>query len=380
MLTSDTHTHDWRAPRRALWQEFGPSNSGHHVDVQLEHRRELLQKLMDEPEAFLQHIYRSFNSTATEITYGSKMFIGDCAQTKYTQGHMPSHGFQSTSWTINRITSLLGLSTSSTGVLAHAAYNKTSEMISEQSLESHPCFISRARQRNEKLSPEAQVSEDILKNVASMACDVTTEVMPVVVDLFLTAMASHPQARLKAQVELDAYLRGRLPIFEDQPFLPYVHAVMLETLRWRPLFPLAVLNHAGMAHTVTRDDQYQEYRITKSASIFANVWAILHDESTFPDPDEFKPERFFKDGNIDTKLEEIVEHATYGFGRRMCPGRHFASRSLWLYISSILTTFSMSQKTTERGALVTCMVPRSGQAKEQMQDQSFSLAEPLEFD
>ncbi|KAG8901703.1 hypothetical protein FRC00_005286, partial [Tulasnella sp. 408] len=39
----------------------------------------------------------------------------------------------------------------------------------------------------------------------------------------------------KAQAEIDRVIGpSRLPTFEDQPNLPYLHAVMLETLRWNP--------------------------------------------------------------------------------------------------------------------------------------------------
>lgn len=42
----------------------------------------------------------------------------------------------------------------------------------------------------------------------------------------------NPEAQTKAHAELDALLRGeRYPSFADRPHLPYLDAIVLETLR-----------------------------------------------------------------------------------------------------------------------------------------------------
>jgi len=51
-------------------------------------------------------------------------------------------------------------------------------------------------------------------------------------------MVLHPEVQAKAQEEIDKVLGGqRLPDFVDRRNLPYVEAVYLETLRWRPVVP-----------------------------------------------------------------------------------------------------------------------------------------------
>ena len=52
-------------------------------------------------------------------------------------------------------------------------------------------------------------------------------------------MALYPEVQTKAQGYLDSVLgASRLPEFSDRPALPYIEAIMLETLRWHPAVPL----------------------------------------------------------------------------------------------------------------------------------------------
>jgi len=56
--------------------------------------------------------------------------------------------------------------------------------------------------------------------------------------LFL-ALALYPEVQKKAQAELDAVVGANsLPDIEDRPFLPYINAIVKESLRWHPVLPL----------------------------------------------------------------------------------------------------------------------------------------------
>ena len=52
-------------------------------------------------------------------------------------------------------------------------------------------------------------------------------------------MALYPEVQKKAQAEIDAVVGpNRLPDFEDRPFLPYINAVVKESMRWHLVAPL----------------------------------------------------------------------------------------------------------------------------------------------
>lgn len=55
-------------------------------------------------------------------------------------------------------------------------------------------------------------------------------------------MAMFPEVQKRAQAELDAVIGDeRLPDFNDFDSLPYIDAVVKETLRWQPVLPVGEL-------------------------------------------------------------------------------------------------------------------------------------------
>ena len=44
--------------------------------------------------------------------------------------------------------------------------------------------------------------------------------------------------------------------------------------------------------------------------------AVFRDESAYPDPHAFKPERFLKDGQINPDVRDPEETGSFGWGRR----------------------------------------------------------------
>ena len=56
---------------------------------------------------------------------------------------------------------------------------------------------------------------------------------------FFLAMLLYPDVQKKAQAELDRVVgNDRLPNFNDRERLPYIDALVKETLRWNPVVPL----------------------------------------------------------------------------------------------------------------------------------------------
>jgi cytochrome P450 len=159
---------------------------------------------------------------------------------------------------------------------------------------------------------------------------------------FMLAMLQHPEVQGRAQAEIDAVIgTDRLPNFDDRPNLPYVEAVLLETLRLYAVGPLAI------PHATTVDDTYEDVFIPKGSMVVANIWAMHHNEADYPEPNAFKPERFFVDGKLNE--DKPTDSLAYGFGRRVCPGRYAADNSVWAAIVSILYALKITKALGEQG-------------------------------
>lgn len=75
--------------------------------------------------------------------------------------------------------------------------------------------------------------------------------------------------------------------------------------------------------------------------------AILHDPELYPDPEEFKPERFLSnDGSV---RDDPTLALAFGVGKRICPGRHFVDATLFIVASSVLSVFSVTKAKDENG-------------------------------
>ncbi|QRV85553.1 cytochrome P450 family protein [Ceratobasidium sp. AG-Ba] len=216
----------------------------------------------------------------------------------------------------------------------NAAYEWTRAQMSQG--KAGNTIISSVLQHAEELGVPTDEKEDYVKQLAvtlfTAATDTTTQTLLTLIQ----AMLLFPEVQKKAQEEIDSVVGlDRLPSFDDKPKLEYLERLTNELLRWRPTVP------SGVPHSCFEDDVYKGYRIPKGAIVFANVWAITRNTTVYPDPESFNPDRY-----LDPK---VPIPPTFGFGRRSCPGVHYARASLFIAITTILATFDISYAKDAKG-------------------------------
>jgi cytochrome P450 len=75
--------------------------------------------------------------------------------------------------------------------------------------------------------------------------------------------------------------------------------------------------------------------------------AILHDPARYPEPEAFKPERFLNpDGSL---LDDPVLVLAFGYGKRVCPGRHLVEATLFITVASLLSVFNVEKGEASKG-------------------------------
>lgn len=157
-------------------------------------------------------------------------------------------------------------------------------------------------------------------------------------EFVMAEMMREPSTMKKAQEELDAVI-GRDAVVEESHIhkLPYLGAVIKETLRLHPTVPL-LLPHCPSQSTLVGG-----YTVPKGSMVFINVWAIHRDPSVWEDPLVFRPERFLQgvvDGMVSDFSGNNLAYFPFGSGRRMCVGVGMAERIVTYTVASLLHSFN----------------------------------------
>ncbi|XP_067406928.1 cytochrome P450 3A9-like isoform X2 [Emydura macquarii macquarii] len=145
-------------------------------------------------------------------------------------------------------------------------------------------------------------------------------------------LAIHPDVQQKLQEEIDSVLPNKTPLTYDALMqMEYLDMTLNEILR---LFPLG-----GRIERVCKNDiEVNGVIIPKDIVIMIPSFVLHHDPEYWPEPEEFRPERFSKEN------KETLDQYTYlpfGAGPRNCIGMRFAILSMKVAITSLLQNFTI---------------------------------------
>ncbi|KAK6443459.1 hypothetical protein LTR95_000286 [Oleoguttula sp. CCFEE 5521] len=149
-------------------------------------------------------------------------------------------------------------------------------------------------------------------------------------------MLKSPEAYRKAREEVDSVLGGRSIEFDDLNKLPWISAMLRETLRLQPTAP---------AFAVTPNSEHGEviggkYYVAAGEPIITPLHCLHRDPAVYGgDADEWKPERM-----LDENFNKLPAAAwkPFGNGARGCIGRPFAWQEALLVVATCLQFFDYS--------------------------------------
>ena len=141
-------------------------------------------------------------------------------------------------------------------------------------------------------------------------------------------LSQNPAAEARLHEELSGVLGGRAPTVADLEKLPYLQAVINESLR---LYPAAYL----LARTSIAPCTIGGYDFPTGSTILMSQWVTHRDARFFDDPESFRPERW-----LDGLMARLPAGAYFPFGNgpRRCIGQGFA------LLESALVTAVIAQR------------------------------------
>lgn len=141
----------------------------------------------------------------------------------------------------------------------------------------------------------------------------------------------------KARQEIDS-VSGKARLVEESDIanLPYLKAIVKETLRLHPAGPL-IVRESSEKCTVCG------YDIPEKTQLIVNVWALGRDPNHWDNPLEFKPERFLsEEGSGNRQLDLRGQHfqlLPFGSGRRGCPATSLALQIVQTTLAAMIQCF-----------------------------------------
>ncbi|XP_002985246.2 cytochrome P450 78A4 [Selaginella moellendorffii] len=162
-----------------------------------------------------------------------------------------------------------------------------------------------------------------------------TDTTAILTEWALAELVLNPDVQRKLQSEIDSVCPAGQPVRDsDTERMPYLQAVINETLRLHPPGPLL-----SWARLATHDVEISGYHVPAGTSAMVNMWAITHDPSIWPNPEAFDPERFVENKSFDVRGIDL-RLAPFGAGRRVCPGRALGLATVKLWIARLVQEFS----------------------------------------
>nr|WNK22291.1 cytochrome P450 [Athetis lepigone] len=155
-----------------------------------------------------------------------------------------------------------------------------------------------------------------------------------VLAMLVERLLLQPEVQDKIHEELDRVVgRDRLPTLDDRRNCHYLEASIREIMRYDTTVPLAV------PHRAMKTTEIGGYVVPEGTLITPNLTMLHTDKEIWGDPENFRPERFLTNGQLDLSLDKSLP---FGAGRRLCAGETYARQSMFQVFAGFMQAFKVS--------------------------------------
>ncbi|KAI0752864.1 cytochrome P450 [Daedaleopsis nitida] len=352
----------WRRHRRAFTQHFNQGAVTQYQPFIRTMAHKLLAEVHKDPSRLQDHLQFNFSATLMKLLYDidvtdeqdkymaavntalagtpggrgvpGKFLIRFFPFLRHVPSFIPGAGFQKQ----------FAVWQAAASGLKNVPFAYTKEAMEDGG--SNNCIIGALLEKLTSSPPKdssIEQEEDLIKNIGAISFDAGADTTLSTIQATLLALSLQPDILRRVQAELDAVVGpNRLPEYSDRESLVYLDAVIKETFRWHNVVPL------GVPHCTTADDELNGFFIPKNTMLIPNIWAAMHDPDVYKFPDEFRPERFLRNGKPNPDVQNPFDYV-WGFGRRICPGQHYAEAVVFMNIASLLHSFDISSPHAKNG-------------------------------
>ncbi|OVA11724.1 Cytochrome P450 [Macleaya cordata] len=156
----------------------------------------------------------------------------------------------------------------------------------------------------------------------------------------LAFLVREPKVQDKVYQELKNFTvnNGREMLkVEDINKLPYLQAVIKETMRMKPIAPLAI------PHKACRETSLMGSKIDKGTRVMVNIYALHHNQKVWKEPFKFMPERFLQIDNQDVNGKAMEQSLLpFSAGMRICAGMELGKLQFSFSLANLVNAFEWS--------------------------------------
>ena len=138
-------------------------------------------------------------------------------------------------------------------------------------------------------------------------------------------ISQNPNVENKLVSEWQHVLTGATPAADQLHRLPYTAAVIAESMRLYP--PVYVIGREA-----TDDLELGGYRVKRGYTVLMSQWVNHRDPRYFPEPDEFRPERW--ENGLGKRIPKFAYYP-FGGGQRLCVGSSFALMEAAIILAAV---------------------------------------------
>ncbi|KAF5392792.1 hypothetical protein D9757_000852 [Collybiopsis confluens] len=351
----------WRKQRNVFQQEAAPASLDMYMKPAIhENLSALLYSILENPDKYDHHIHRHFAGTILSVAFGiTKEDPFDYLLDLSIGGmQVVSDTTVFGSYIVDHIPALIKLPAWFPGltIKKEVAQRKPDVdkmmtepmMYAKKKIENGKGAVksSMASRQLQQMQDEGTWSEKeewILANALGSMYAAGSDTMSSTVLNLILAFVLYPEVQKKAHAVIEAAIgSNRLPELSDEHRIPYMDALVMELLRWKPISPLPI------AHQSTEADVYKGYYIPKGTVLVTNTWAILQNPAVYgEDVADFRPERFLKaDGTVNN---DLPYPGAFGWGKRSCPGKNIATSAIWMTSATLIAAYEFTRGIDAKG-------------------------------